>query len=132
MLGMSLSELLVVVAISAILALAAVPSYRAHAVRSHRVEAAAALLAVSAAQEKFYLQNNTYTTELVVAPPGGLGMPAVTASGFYDIGIDSADAEGFQATATARGGQADDTHCASFTINQAGARTATSTDCWSR
>ena len=38
----------------------------------------------------------------------------------YDIEIDSADAAGFQATATAKGGQADDTHCASFTIDQAG------------
>ena len=129
---MTLSELLVVVAIAAILTFAAVPSYRAYAVRSHRVEAAAALLALSAAQEKFYLQNNTYTTELEDPPPDGLGMQAVTASGFYDIEIGSADADGFQATATARGGQADDTHCASFTINEAGARTATSTDCWSR
>jgi len=129
---MTLIELLVVIAIGAILALAAVPSYRAYAVRSHRVEAAAALLALSAAQEKFYLQNNAYTTELEGAPPDGLGMQAVTASGFYDVEIDAADAEGFRATATARGRQADDAHCASFTINQAGARTATSTDCWSR
>ncbi len=129
---MTLVELLVVVAIGAILVFAAVPSYRAHAMRAHRVEAAAALLALSAAQEKFYLRHNTYTTELEAAPPDGLGMPAVTESGCYDIAIDSADAEGFQATATARGGQADDTHCASFTIDQAGAKSATSTDCWSR
>jgi type IV pilus assembly protein PilE len=132
MLGMTLSELLVVVVIAAILAFAAVPSYRAYAVRSHRIEAAAALLALSAAQEKFYLQNNTYTTELEDAPPDGLGMQAVTESGYYDIKIDAADATGFQATATAKGGQADDMHCASFTIDETSAKTATSTDCWSR
>ncbi len=129
---MSLIELLVVVALIAILTVAALPSYRAYAVRAHRVEAAAALLALSAAQEKFYLQNNTYATELTDAPPDGLGLQAVTAGGFYDIEIDSADAAGFGATATAKGGQADDTHCALFTIDQTGARSATSPDCWSR
>ena len=129
---MTLIELLVVVAIGAILALVAVPSYRAHAMRAHRVEAAAALLALSAAQETFYLQHNTYATVLEDAPPDGLGIQAVTANGWYGITIDSADAAGFQATATARGGQSGDSHCASFTIDQAGTRTATSTDCWSR
>ena len=129
---MTLIELLVVVAIGAILAFAAVPSYRAHAMRAHRVEAAAALLALSAAQENFFLRHNTYTTELEAAPPDGLGMQPVTDSGRYDIAIDYADVEGFHATATARDGQADDTHCASFTIDQAGAKSATSTDCWTR
>jgi hypothetical protein len=59
-------------------------------------------------------------------------MHPVTESGRYDIAIDSADVEGFHATATARGGQVDDTHCASFSIDQAGAKSATGTDCWSR
>ncbi len=71
--GMTLIELLVVVALVAILTFAAVPSYRAYAVRAHRVEATTALLALSAAQEKFYLQNNTYTAELADAPPDGPG-----------------------------------------------------------
>jgi len=115
-----------------ILAAIAVPSYRTYLLRSHRVEATAALLKLSAAQEKFYLQNNTYTTALDDAPPDGLGMPAVTENGFYDIAIDSADAAGFQATATAKGSQADDSHCTEFTIDQTGTKTATSTDCWKR
>jgi type IV pilus assembly protein PilE len=132
MLGMTLIELLVVVTMGAILTFAAIPSYRAYAVRSHRVEAAAALLTLSAAQEKFYLQHNTYTTALEDAPPDGLGMQAVTENDFYDIAIDSADTAGFEATATAKGAQADDSHCAEFTIDHAGTKTATSTDCWSR
>ena len=130
--GFTLIELMVVVLVAGILAVIAVPSYRAFLLRSHRVEATAALLKLSAAQEQFYLQNNTYTTALEDAPPDGLGMQAVTQNDFYDIAIDSADAAGFQATATAKGGQADDSHCAEFTIDQAGTKTATSTDCWSR
>jgi type IV pilus assembly protein PilE len=98
--------------------------------RSHRAEAKSALLNLAAAQEKFYLQNNTYTAALDDAPPDGLGLLATTENGHYTIAIDDADAETFTATATAAGGQADDTHCATFTIDQAGARTATSADCW--
>mgnify|MGYP005606842393 CR=1 FL=1 len=110
----------------------ALPSYRNYVLRANRTEGRSALLALATAQEKFYLQNNTYTTALEDAPPDGLGMPAVTENDFYDITIDSADAAGFQATATAKGGQADDAHCAEFTIDQTGTKAATSTDCWSR
>jgi type IV pilus assembly protein PilE len=130
--GVTLIEMMIVVLVVAVLASIAVPSYRAYLLRSHRVEATAALLNLAAAQEKFYLQNNTYTTELVDAPPDGLGLRAVTENGYYDIAIDSADAAGFEATATAKGGQADDSHCADFTIDETGTKTATNTDCWSR
>ena len=130
--GVTLIELVVVVAIVAILAIVAIPSYRSYLLRSHRVEATAALLALAGAQEKHYLQNNTYTTDLDGAPPDGLGLQAVTENGFYDIDITEADNQGFEATATAKGGQTDDTHCASFTIDQTGAKTATNADCWAR
>jgi len=128
--GVTLMELVVVMAIIGILAAIAVPSYRQYTLRSHRAEAKAALLNLAAAQEKFYLQNNTYTTELTDAPPDGLGLTESTEGGFYTIAIDDADADGFAATATASGGQADDEHCAEFGIDQTGARTATSDDCW--
>jgi type IV pilus assembly protein PilE len=130
--GVTLIELVIVVVIVGILAAIAVPSYRQYVIRSHRVEATTALLGLAAAQEKFYLQNNTYTTELEDSPPDGLGIPATTEKGFYDLEITAADEDGFSATATATGGQADDSHCAEFTLDQAGTKTATSTDCWSR
>jgi type IV pilus assembly protein PilE len=128
--GMSLIELMVVVAIVALLATIAVPSYRQFLLKSHRAEAKAALLNLAAAQEKFYLQNNTYADDLSTAPPGGLGLPATTVNGHFTVVIDDADADGFAATATTAGGQAQDTHCTTFTINQAGTRGATSSDCW--
>jgi type IV pilus assembly protein PilE len=128
--GMTLIELVIVVAIIALLATIAVPSYRQFVLRSHRVEAKAALLNLAAAQEKFYLQNNTYTDALTDAPPDGLGLTATTEKGYYTVAIDDADADSFTATATATGGQAADSDCATFTIDQAGARTATSDSCW--
>jgi type IV pilus assembly protein PilE len=128
--GVTLIELVVVVAILALLASIAVPSYRQYVLRSNRAEAKAALLNLAAAQEKFYLQNNTYTNELTDAPPSGLGLGDTTETGLYTIEVDAADDEGFTATATATGTQAQDSRCAEFGIDQAGARTATSADCW--
>jgi type IV pilus assembly protein PilE len=129
--GVTLIELMIVIVVVAILASIAVPSYRQYVLRSHRTEAKAALMNVAAAQEKFYLQNNTYTDELSDAPPDGLGIPDTTEHGNYTIAIAAgADDTAFSATATATGGQAQDTRCATFTIDQAGVKTATNAECW--
>lgn len=129
--GVTLIELMIVVIVLGILAAIAVPSYRQYVLRSHRTEAKATLMNVAAAQEKFYLQNNTYTEALTDAPPDGLGIPATTEHGYYTIAIAAgADDTTFSATATATGDQAADTRCASFTIDQAGVKTATNADCW--
>lgn len=130
--GMTLIELMIVVAIVALLAAIAVPSYRQYVLRANRTEATTALLQLAAAQEKFYLQNNTYAGNALIddAPPAGLGLSATTAGGRYTVAITAANAAAFSATATAAGAQAADTTCATFTITQAGARTATSANCW--
>ena len=130
--GMTLIELMVVVVLIAVLASIAVPGYRQHLLRTHRTEAKRALLDISAAQERFYLQNDSYAgpSGLTTSPPAGLGIPAVTENGHYAVAITDGDANAFSATATAQGGQADDTRCATFAIDQAGERTATSAGCW--
>jgi type IV pilus assembly protein PilE len=131
--GVTLIELMIVVVVVAILASIALPSYRQYVLRAHRTEAKTVLLGLAASQEKFYLQNNTYAANaaLSTAPPNGLGIPATTQNGWYTIAIaNGANATGFSATATAVGSQAVDTHCATFTINQAGVKTATNNDCW--
>jgi type IV pilus assembly protein PilE len=134
--GVTLIELMIVIVVVAILGSIAVPSYRSFVLRSHRVEAKTALLALAAAQEKFYLQNNTYATNslLTTAPPSGLGLAATTENGWYTVAIaNGANAAGFSATATATGTQTADGDCASFTINQLGVKTATGdkpTVCW--
>jgi type IV pilus assembly protein PilE len=139
MTGVTLIELMIVIVIVAVLASIAVPSYRSYVLRSHRVDAKTALLNLAAAQEKFYVQNNTYATnsQLTTAPPSGLGLSATTERGWYTIAIaNGANAAGFSATATATGSQTADDDCATFTINQLGQKTATksgggaSTVCW--
>ena len=130
--GFTLIELMIVIVVVAILASIAVPSYRQFVLRSHRTEAKRTLLNVAVAQEKFYLQNNTYAgpSALEIAPPSGLGISSTTEHGHYAVAITAGSVGEFSATATAQGGQADDSRCATFTINQAGSRTATNADCW--
>jgi len=124
--GVTLLELMVVVVIVALLASIAIPSYRSYVVRTQRSDATAALLRLAAAQEKFYLQNNTYTTD--EARVGG----ALSEHGWYAIEVTEADAQAFTARATpVEGGpQARDAHCAFFEINESGEKDATNADCW--
>jgi type IV pilus assembly protein PilE len=137
--GFSLIELLVVVAIVAILASISVASYRRYTLRANRTEARIALLQIQAGQEKFFLQNNGYATDvatLIAAPPNGLGLnltaAGLTPSGFYTLSFTAAAANAYTVQAVATGKQTDDTAaCQTFTINDAGLRTpADSTGCW--
>jgi type IV pilus assembly protein PilE len=131
--GVTLIELMIVVALVAVLASIALPSYRSYVIRTHRTEATA-LLGIAAAQEKFYLANNRYAEddELEAAPPAGLGIEDTTENGWYTLAITAADTETFTAEATAVGGQAEDSHCALFTLNAVGEKDATNDDCWNR
>lgn len=135
--GMTLIELLVVVVIVAILTSIAVPSYRAYMIRTQRSEAKTALLQLQAAQEKFYLQNDSYTDQVDADPPGGLGLLATTERGLYDIAVDLAgDGQSYTATADPVAGesQADDSQCTQLSVTNTGVRGSTGSGgvevCW--
>lgn len=125
--GFSLVELLVVVVIIAILSLVAVPSYRQYSIRAQRTEAKTALLRLAANQERFYLQNNTYSADLTA-----LGFPlGISENGVYTLNILAADTNTYQASAvpTPGGGtngrsMTTDGECTQFTIDAQGLRTA--------
>ena len=130
--GFTLVELMIVVVIMAILAGISIGGYRQYVRRANRVDATSALLRLSAAEERFYLQNNHYATtagELRDPPPAGLGT-ADTERGLYALDVapspDGAIA-GYVATATASSDQSqrDDDDCRIFSIDQSGQRSAT-------
>jgi type IV pilus assembly protein PilE len=136
--GVTLMELMVVVAIVGILGAIAVPAYRNYVIRSNRTDAKTALLQVQTAEEKFYLDNNAYTGAVTVAPPGGLGLTGNSDAGKYAVTVVLNDAGGQTYTATAAPvagkGQDKDTGCASFSLTDSGIRTVTGTkpvtECW--
>lgn len=140
--GVTLIELIVVMIIVGILAAVAIPTYRNYVIRSQRSDAKDALLALATAQEKYYLQCNTYATGIAVAPDcagGNLQGAAASQNGWYDLAIDAANATSYtlSAAAAAGGNQFQDEACRTFRINERGIRTAANSgaadntaDCW--
>jgi type IV pilus assembly protein PilE len=144
--GLSLLELLTVLAITGVLATIAVPGYRDVMLRAGRTEARAALLSLATAQEKLYLQCHAYAATL--GPPGAtgcsplqLGFPQTTERGAYAIAVTDADAASWSATATSVPGSAQraDHACQVFKLTSQGAKSAvddanrpTDRDCWDR
>ena len=133
MAGVTLMELMIVVVIIGILAAVGYPNYRDFAARAKRTEAKAALLQIATNQERFYLNNNTYTDDLT-----NLGFPVAgpyeTDSGSYDVDVGpGADANGYTATASFKLGGSEAGKCLTFTINAAGVKASLPyLDCWTR
>ncbi len=130
--GITLLELMIVVVIVSILTAIAYPNYREYVTRAKRTEAKAALLQIATNQERFYLQNNTYTTNMT-----NLGFPVAGAflsdSDSYIINVGAADANDFTATATFQLGGDEAGKCLTFQIDGRGAKTsAPDTNCWTR
>jgi type IV pilus assembly protein PilE len=100
--GFTLIELMIVIVVLAVLVAIAYPSYVTFVTRSDRSDAREALAAVLIAQERFRAipANTTYA-----ATVGGLGLPAVSPRGLYDISIDASPTRStFTARATVPAG----------------------------
>lgn len=136
--GVTLIELMIVLVIAAILASVALPGYRRYMIRANRSDATAALLQIQQAQEKFFIQNGRYAlvAQQSLAPPFGLGIGATSGHGYYNVLlVDGATPTQYSASITpvAGGGQAADTECTSFTINELGDKNSapsSAATCW--
>jgi type IV pilus assembly protein PilE len=130
--GFTLIELMVAVAVTAILATIAVTSYSSFVLRAHRAEIKSALLDMASLEERFLSTNPCYTGTAT-----DLGYPAgwtgVVGSGYYQVqlpigftcgSVATATPASFTITAAAIGNQAKDTACATFIVTSTGARTA--------
>ncbi len=65
--GFTLIELMIVIVIVGILFSSALPSYETSVLRGHRADAQGILMDISAREERFLAQNNTYTTDINTA-----------------------------------------------------------------
>jgi type IV pilus assembly protein PilE len=132
--GFTLIELVIAIAIVAILTAIAVPSYQEQVRKSNRKAAATCLTEYAQFMERYYTTNLTY----VDADPGELGC-AKDLEERYEFGLTAAaTANAYSLTAEAKNAQTDDKKCLNLSINQSGQRSvsgsssAKPTDCWSK
>jgi type IV pilus assembly protein PilE len=145
--GFTLIELMIVVAVLAIITTIAYPSYREHVLKSTRTVGKGMLVDIATRQEQFFLDNRRYTTDLSEL---GLGATAVA----FDNQRSQVDAGSTRRVYLARVqgettacpirscyvleavpqlGQAQDTNCGTLTLASNGARNATGSapaQCW--
>lgn len=134
--GFTLIELMIVVAIVAILAGIGYPSYSSYIQTTHRNDAKAGLYKLVNLQEQFFLDNDRYATTLEGSASNALNGWSDD-SDYYDFILDASSSEtSYTAVATASGSQATDTDCYKFFINQFNVTSATTKagtsneDCW--
>ncbi|QYK14874.1 type IV pilin protein [Shewanella rhizosphaerae] len=124
--GFTLIEVMITVAIVGILSAIAYPSYINYVTKSGRSEGVAAVMRVANLQEQYYLDNRAYATDMTKL---GLGAsPFVTEHGHYSVA--SSGTSSFTITATAQGAQASrDSTCDTITMTSAGVK-GPSAECW--
>ena len=130
--GITLIELMVVVVIIGVIAVIAYPNYRDFVARANRNEAKAALLRIATNQERFYLQNNSYTCDMT-----RLGFPVaagfVSESRSYTVNVTACDSNNFTAQAVYNNADAEAGKCGSFQINGHNVKTsAPDANCWTK
>jgi type IV pilus assembly protein PilE len=134
--GVTLMELLIVVSIVGILAAIAYPSYRQYAIRVKRTDATRELLSMAQRLERCFSRTNDYT-RVDDVPTACVTLPFTNAEGTYRFeNLATMTANTYSLQAVPLAGQADDTKCGSFTLNQLGQQGVTGTSsgdpkgCW--
>ncbi|MBV8621762.1 MAG: prepilin-type N-terminal cleavage/methylation domain-containing protein [Curvibacter sp.] len=146
--GFTLIELMIALAIVAILAAIALPAYKQQIMKSRRTDAITALMDMAAREERWYSTNNSYTgypspaTSLLnlgyaSTVNGGVLVPSTT-NATYLITVTAAGSSSYNLTATPQGNQVNDA-CGTYSLTQVGAQGNTPptgvtlpSDCWRR
>lgn len=125
--GFTLMELMITVAIVAILAAIALPSYRQYVIRTNRVAAQAQMMDIANREEQYLLANRAYASKDVLTASGYSLPDEVSKNYSYDITLGTSAAPSFTITFTAIGPQASD---GPLSLTNAGVKSPT--DKWKR
>ena len=98
--GFSIVELMIVVAIIALLAGIGVPSYRDYVNKAKRTEGKAALTAAAARMERYYTQNNCYPSSACGNPTSADSATALTNAGIPGFSGDTASKAAYNISLT--------------------------------
>jgi len=140
--GVTLMELMIVVAIIAMISAFAYPSYMQFVVRAKRTAGTTMLLQVADRQQQFFMDNKQYATTLtslgfasnpIMVGEDGQVVPAGDADRIYSISLSNTTATTYTATATPQLMQATkDTKCGNLTLTHTGAKSqsGSGTNCW--
>ncbi len=125
--GMTLIELVIVVAVMGILLVIAIPGYSGYMLRVHRTEAISVLLQASMCQERIYASRGSYDTSQC---------QPVSEHQRYQIAYTSPDTRdrNYIVVATPQGAQLNDP-CGSLSLDQNGTKNVSASDisvvkCW--
>lgn len=133
-LGFTLIEMMIVVAIIAILSAIAYPSYMESVRKSNRADAKSTLMDMAQQMERCMSIYGGYDN---ASCPFANGASVSSKQNFYTVAVSVPDSTSYSLTATAsHAPQTSDSDCGSFTLNSVGAKTAknsggsTVTNCW--
>ena len=104
--GFTLIEVMIVVAVIAILAAVAMPAYFDSIRKSRRADAIVRISGLQQAQERWRSNNPAYGTLAQT------GVAATVAGGYYTLSVANNSATGYEAIAQASGSQLQDANCA--------------------
>src|SRR5690606_34948951 len=127
--GFTLIELMIAVAIIAILAAIVLPNYKNYLIKAHRTDAQAAMLSLAQYMESQYNASFSYPAKSNI--PDSLMLPT-NISDYYDFSDTTTSGQSFIIKAVPKKARQNDTQCGTLTLNEQGVK-GTSTDangCW--
>lgn len=131
--GWTLIELMVVLAVIAILLAIAYPSFNEQIVKARRADGHALLVGAAQRQQQFYSVNMQFTDTI---GSGGLDLSSSSTEGYYTLSVSlGGNPQTYVLTASRAGSQTSDTKCGDLTLTHQGVKgnvngSWTSDRCW--
>ena len=139
-LGVTMLELLIVVAIISMIASFAYPTYLGYVAEAKRTAATSALMQVADRQQQFFMDRKSYASDLndlgygadpLIIKDDGSTSIATDLQSIYSISLSGVAGATYTITAVPLHGQlVRDSYCGSLTLDQAGVRGSTGANCW--